>query len=174
VENINVGKKQYAFKRGGKLETDSIIDSILTHLEHIEELPYRLIIIVAPSGSGKTAILQELSRKINYPLVNVNLLLGARLKELTKSQHSLRVDRILTEILDKIGNPAVILDNIEILFDINLKISPLSLLQKISRNRTVIASWNGSIDGNRLIYAQPGHAEYGNYELEDVIAIRLG
>lgn len=152
---------------------DTIIDRILAHLEHVEELPYQLIVITAPSSSGKTAILQELSRIKHYPLINVNLQLADRLKELSKSQRSLRADQILTEIVAQSGNSPVLLDNIEILFDVSLKINPLSLLQKLSRNRPIIASWNGSLDGSRLSYARQGHAEYGNYDLEDTIVVSL-
>lgn len=152
---------------------DTIIDRILGHLEHIEELPYQLIVIAAPSGSGKTAILQELSRIKHYPLINVNLQLADRLKELSKSQRSLRADQILSEIVAQNGNSPVLLDNIEILFDVSLKINPLSLLQKLSRNRPIMASWNGALDGNRLSYAQQGHAEYGNYDLDDIIVVSL-
>jgi hypothetical protein len=37
----------------------------------------------------------------------------------------------------------VLLDNIELLFDVHLKQDPLRLLQGLSRNKTVVATWNG-------------------------------
>ncbi|OBW63496.1 MAG: hypothetical protein A9183_07175 [Dehalococcoides mccartyi] len=155
------------------MASETIINRILDYLEHIEDLTYKLIIIAAPSGSGKTAIIQDLSKTKNYPLINVNLQLADRLKDLSKTQRSLRVDQILGEILAEHGNTPVLLDNIEILFDFNLKINPLSLLQKLSRNRPIITTWNGVVDGNRLSYAQRGHAEYGNYDLDDTIVISM-
>ena len=155
------------------MESDSVIEKILDYLEHIEDLTYKLIIIAAPSGSGKTAIIQDLSKIKKYPLINVNLQLADRLKELSKTQRSLRVDQILGEILAEHGNTPVLLDNIEILFEVNLKLNPLSLLQKLSRNRPIIATWNGVVEGNRLGYAQQGHAEYGNYDLDDTIVVSM-
>ncbi len=41
----------------------------------------------------------------------------------------------------------VLLDNLEILFDTALEVEPLRLLQVSSRNRTIVASWNGSYIG---------------------------
>lgn len=155
------------------MESNTIINKIFAYLEHIGELTYQLILIVAPSGSGKTTILQELSRRKNYPIINVNLQFAARLKELSKSQRRLRADQLLAEIVAQSGNSLVLLDNIEILFEVSLKLNPMALLKKISRNRPVIASWSGSVDGIRLIYAQQGHPEYGIYDLEDIIVISL-
>ena len=47
------------------------------------------------------------------------------------------------------------------------------LLQGISRNRTVVASWNGHASGQKLVYAEPGHAEHRNYELGDVMIVQM-
>jgi hypothetical protein len=65
----------------------------------------------------------------------------------------------------------VVLDNIEILFDKDLKQDPLRLLQGISRNRSVVASWNGTVSGSKLLYAEAGHPEYRSYDLEDTLIV---
>jgi len=39
----------------------------------------------------------------------------------------------------------VLLDNVEVLFDVSLKQDPLRLLQGLSRNKTVVAAWSGEI-----------------------------
>ena len=48
----------------------------------------------------------------------------------------------------------ILLDNIELLFAVELAQDPLRLLQSLSRNRTVIASWPGTFDGQSLTYAE--------------------
>ena len=35
----------------------------------------------------------------------------------------------------------ILLDNIEVIFDVALKQDPLRLLQRLSRNKTVVAAW---------------------------------
>jgi hypothetical protein len=62
----------------------------------------------------------------------------------------------------------VVLDNLEILFDKDLQQDPLRLLQSISRNRAVVASWNGIMNSGRLFYAEPEHPEYRNYDTAGV------
>ena len=56
----------------------------------------------------------------------------------------------------------VLLDNLEILFDVLLRQDPLRLLQDISMNRTIVAARTGSAD-DHLSYAVPRHPEYRRY-----------
>jgi hypothetical protein len=65
----------------------------------------------------------------------------------------------------------VLLDNIEILFDVSLKQDPLRLLQGISRNKTVVAALSGAINYGHMVYATPGHPEYKRYSLRDFLVV---
>jgi hypothetical protein len=77
---------------------------------------------------------------------------------------------ILDQIADQSPSP-VLLDNLEILFDKTLQQDPLRLLQSISRNRTVLASWSGAINSGRLLYAAIGHSEYRRYDSVDTLIV---
>ncbi|MBU0482850.1 MAG: BREX-3 system P-loop-containing protein BrxF, partial [Proteobacteria bacterium] len=46
---------------------------------------------------------------------------------------------------------------------------PLRLLQGLSRNKTVVASWNGAIIDGFLTYAEPAHPEYRRYPVHDFL-----
>jgi len=70
-------------------------------------------------------------------------------------------------------NALILLDNLEILFDKDLKQDPLMLLQGASRNITIIASWNGLWTQRRLTFAIPGHPEYRIYDKIDAQIIEL-
>ena len=61
----------------------------------------------------------------------------------------------------------------EILFDKDLQQDPLRLLQGISRNRAVVASWNGIMNSGRLLYAEIGHPEYRSYDSVDVLIVGM-
>ena len=148
-------------------------DRIVYALTHTRELYYRLIFIVGPVGSGKTAILRNLGDGIKAPVLNVNLELSRRMIDVAEKQRSQRLPQILREMLVNSPGDAVILDNMEMLFDISLKQDPLRLLQGISRNRTVIASWSGSVDDGYLVYAAPGHPEHKRYEIKDFLVIDI-
>ena len=67
--------------------------------------------------------------------------------ELTRTQRSRQVERLLKEVIAAVSGDVVLLDNLEILFDTGLEVEPLRLLQVSSRNRTIVASWNGSYAG---------------------------
>jgi len=147
---------------------EPLADQVLRKIGEARELYHRLILMVGPAGSGKTSALQEVSASTSAPLVNVNLELSRRMLDLTERQRALQLPRLLGEIVGEATGELVLLDNIEILFDVHLKQDPLRLLQGLSRNKTVVAAWNGSIVEDHLTYAVPDHPEYRRYPIRDV------
>jgi hypothetical protein len=134
---------------------------------------HRLVLVVGPAGSGKTPLVKELCRRHSFPYLNVNLALSQRLLDLTSKERPLRVRRLLDDAIGEQPGDAVILDNIELLFDPALQQDPLACLQALSRNRTLVASWGGAYTQDVLTYAEPGHPEYRRYERPDVIVVAL-
>lgn len=148
----------------------ALCDEVLERIEKVGELYHRLLLIVAPSGSGKTAVLQELADQTAAPLLNVNLELSKRLLDLTERQRALQVHELLEEILAT-EHPTVLLDNIELLFDPALQQDPLRLLQRLSRSRTLVVAWDGTVDGDYLLYSEPEHPEYRRYPRRKLVLV---
>ncbi len=135
---------------------------------------FRLVILAGAPGSGKTAALQAVAKKLGCQLVNVNLELSKRMLELTRTQRVRQVERLLKEVIAAQAGDVVLLDNLEILFDTGLEVEPLRLLQVSSRNRTVVASWNGSYRDGTLTYAEPGHPEFVQFKQTEAIILPVG
>ena len=133
---------------------------------------HRLVLLVGKTGSGKSGILRDIAEEFGSSVVNVNLALSGELLELTAKQRSLCLPGLLDQIADQAQAP-VVLDNLEILFDKDLKQNPLRLLQSISRNRAVLASWNGIVNSGRLLYAETGHPEYRSYDSIDALIVGM-
>lgn len=148
-----------------------LADQVIQKIKQVDELYHRLILVVAPAGNGKTAALQDTQERVGAPLLNVNLCLSRRMLDLTERQRALQVSRLLGEIISEVEGDVILLDNIEILFDASLKQDPLRLLQGLSRNKTVIAAWNGSIDGDYMTYATLDHLEYCRYRIHDFLVV---
>jgi ABC-type uncharacterized transport system ATPase component len=150
----------------------SIEEKVKQSLEAADNQYFRLVLLVGSTGSGKTTILRNVSDELGVPVINVNLELSAKLIELTAKQRTIHLTRLLNEIAEK-GNSTLVLDNLEILFDKELKQDPLRLLQGISRNYLVLASWNGKATGRKLLYAQSDHPEYRSYENVDALIVGM-
>jgi type II secretory pathway predicted ATPase ExeA len=135
---------------------------------------YRLVILAGPSGSGKTLDLQSVARECGYTHLNVNLELSKRMLDLTRTKRSRQVERLLKEIIATAPGEVVLLDNLEILFDPTLEVDPLRLLQLSSRNRTIVASWNGIFRDGTLTYAEPGHPEFVQFKQTEAVVLAVG
>ena len=153
-------------------------DVTLTQLEEaIQQASsqyFRLVILAGLPGSGKTATLQSIGHRLGCQVVNVNLELSKRMLELTRTQRSRQVERLLKEVIAAAPGDVVLLDNLEILFDTGLEVEPLRLLQVSSRNRTVVATWSGTYVGGTLTYAEPGHPEFVQFKKVDAVVIPVG
>jgi hypothetical protein len=150
---------------------EPLIDRVIKRIGQAAELYHRLVMLVAPAGAGKTAALQDVHERTAAPLVNVNLELSRRMLDLTERQRALQLPRLLAEIVGASAADVVLLDNVEVLFDVSLKQDPLRLLQGLSRNKTVVAAWSGSIEGKNMVYATPDHPEYRRYPIRDFLVV---
>lgn len=150
---------------------EPLAEQVMPRINQAAGLYHRLIIIVAPAGAGKTTALQDIHERTGAPMINVNLELSYRMLELTGRQRALQLPRLLSEIVHASGGDLVLLDNIELLFDVSLKQDPLRLLQGLSRNKTLVVAWNGAIDGEHLVYARPDHPEYKRYPVRDLLVV---
>ena len=152
--------------------TEPIQEKVKRSLDAAEGLYYRLVLLAGEAGSGKTATIRNVAADLGVPVINLNLELAKQMLELSPKQRSLRLPEILEGVVDR-HQPAVVLDNLEVLFDKNLNQDPLRLLQRISRNRTVLASWNGRVERGKLLYAEVGHPEYRKYEINDMLIVGM-
>lgn len=149
---------------------EPLSEKVLARVDKVAELYYRLLLVVAPSGSGKTPALWDVAERKGVPLVNLNREVAERLLDLTDRQRALQLPGVLEDVVG--ADPSlIVLDNIEILFDVAFEQDPLRLLQRLSRNRTVVASWNGTVDGGYLVYATPDHPEYRRYPARELVLV---
>ena len=148
-----------------------LFNNITRKIEQAAGLYHSLVLVVAPQGSGKTEVLRNVQQNLKVPFVSVNLEVSRQLLDLTTKQQALQVSSIMEDILREAETEVVLLDNIEILFDVSLKQDPLRLLQGLSRNRTIVVSWNGEIKNNHLTYATPDHQEYRRYPSRDLLVV---
>lgn len=163
---------------------NQLADRVIEKIAHADELFHRLIMLVAVAGVGKTAALRDVHLRTTAPLVNISLESSRRMLDLTERQRTLQLPRLLAEIVDMSLADAhaneneptrypglILLDNIEVLFDISLQQDPMRLLQGLSRNRTIVAALSGSIEGDSLIYAAPDHPEYRRYPIKEFLIV---
>jgi hypothetical protein len=153
------------------MQVEQWAEQIMHQINQAATLYHRLILVVAPSGKGKTKVLQEVAKRTGGRYINVSLDLSRQLLDFTERQRALQVSRVLSDIVGKNDEQAILLDNTEVLFDVSLKQDPLRCLQGLSRHRTVVSAWNGTIEHGYLIYAAPDHPEYRRYPASDLLVV---
>ena len=144
---------------------------VMYQLSQVVGLYHRLVLVVAPSGAGKTAALREIAAQTNGHYINVNLELSRRLLDLPQRQWPIQAPRLLEGIVQGDREQVILLDNVELLFDVSLQIHPLRCLQTLARQRTIVTAWNGTVTNGLLTYAAPDHPEYRRYPLANLLVV---
>ena len=121
---------------------------------------YRLVVIAGAPGCGKTRLLNQVATQLSLPKINLSLLVSRSLLTMTHRQRMLRAPEVARDVIDVHGPAGVCLDDTELLFDSALHLNPLTFLQDVSRNRLVVATWNGALEGGELRYGYAGHPDF--------------
>ena len=153
--------------------TLALLGQILDLLPALRSQYYHLLLVIGPTGSGKTPLLKALCHEHSIPYLNVNLALSEGLLDLSERERAVRVGRLLAGAVDEQAEDVIALDNIELLFDPALQLDPLLCLQGLSRNRTLIVAWGGNYVEGALTYAEPWHPEYHRYERPEATVLAL-
>lgn len=148
------------------------LDQLNDLLEQSTSNFYQLVLVVGRTGTSKTKLLQALCQTQGVSLINLNLELSTRMLELSSRARALRASSIISEIINQNRYPIVI-DNIEALFSTDLKLNPLNLFKSLSRSGPIITSWPGYFENSKLHYAEIGHPEYKEYDIEGICYINL-
>jgi hypothetical protein len=151
----------------------ALTDRVIEKIDAVAGAYHRLVILAGPCQSGKTMCLSMVHERIDAPLININLELSQKLLEWPRRQRAFEASMFVGDFVAGKETRCVLMDNIEILFHPELALDPLRLLQKLSRNRIIVATWSGVLDGGHLAYAEPWHPEYNRWPANDLAIIPI-
>ena len=109
-------------------------------LEALKKKKYRLLLIIGRPGSGKSKYLQNYSKQVGIPILDLDFILG---KELPDGRDADYVFDFLNGFLDTYRPEQVLIDKKAILYNKDSKIDLLDFLKELSLKKIVIATWNG-------------------------------
>jgi len=155
------------------MQTWNATDQIRERLSGIGDNYSRLVLLVGHPGSGRTTALRGLADSESVPVLNLGTEISLRLLDLGERQRILHLPTLLEELLATLPRRLTLLDNTEVLFNPALKQDPLRLLQRLSRDRTIVASWLGNVESSHLTYAEPGHPEFRRYSSDELLIVSL-
>ncbi|MFA5467406.1 MAG: BREX-3 system P-loop-containing protein BrxF [Candidatus Izemoplasmatales bacterium] len=154
------------------MDTASALPFLQSAVTSLKSSRVRLILLVATSGRGKTQVIRKYAEENGLPVLSFGLLITKAI------QAGLQAEKLLGYLhqeLEGLGD-VVLLDNLEVLFQPDLKLQVLQLLKLLSKERTIIAAFPGRVIDGSLVYAEAFHPEYkvfSQYEIKDLVVIDL-
>jgi hypothetical protein len=155
-----------------------MLSRLETLASEIGALHSRLILLIGPPRSGKTALLKSFGERMGMVPLNIGSELGRQLMPVPHKQRHLQAGNLLRELAEMHApGDLLLIDNIELLFDPSLQLSPLDLLKKQAHTKKVVAVWPGELRGEgrtaRLTYAEMGHPEQRDYATDGVVVLQI-
>jgi hypothetical protein len=154
--------------------TDLRFPQLLDTIRATQGAYHKLTIIAGGARSGKTHLLKQVAAQLDLPLINLSLLFSQRLLSQNRRQRSLNAEKVAIEVVDEHIKSGRCLDDIELLFDSTLQMNPLVFLQDISRNRLIVATWNGVVTGGELRFGHTGHPDYFSQTVNGYPVVSVG
>lgn len=151
-----------------------MIDKLDHLVEDISGLNSKLVLLIGPPRSGKSKMLRQLSARRQMQVLNVGAALGRDLLTVPSTRRHLQAADLLKSLADGHAiHGLLLMDNIELLFDQTLRISPLDVLKQHAHARRVVAVWPGDLRENRLTYAATGHPEHQDYGIDGLVPFKI-
>lgn len=151
-----------------------MIEELDRLVEDVSGLNSKLVLLIGQPRTGKSSLLGRLAENRQMRLLNVGMELGRKLLSVSSTRRHLQATDMLKELADDSShNGLLIMDNIEILFDQTLKLSPLELLKRHAHARRVVAAWPGELREGRLSYATTGHPEHQDYGIDGLVPFKI-
>jgi hypothetical protein len=151
-----------------------MIDKLERLVDDISGLNTKLVVLIGSPGSGKSLLLQELAARRQAVVMNVGGILGRELLTVPSTRRHLHAADKFKELADGfVSQGTLLLDNLELLFDRTLQLSPLDLLKQNAHARRVIAVWPGELREARLSYATTGHPEHQDYGVDGLVPFEI-
>lgn len=121
---------------------------------------YCKLVLLTGCSPGKAAFVEMCRKSIAGETVALGNSLSELLLDCPVKRRALQISEYLNSFLE--GESPLFFTEIEILFDEELNIEPLTLLKSPARNRIVIVDWPGNYDFqiSKLSYAESSHPDY--------------
>jgi hypothetical protein len=151
-----------------------MIEKLDRLVEDMSGLNSKLILLIGPPRSGKSNLLEQLAERRQARVLSVSGALGRALLTVPSTRRHLHAADMLKDLADRfVSQGILLLDNIELLFDRALYLSPLDLLRRHAHARRVIAVWPGELREDRLSYATTEHPEHRDDGINGLVPFRI-
>lgn len=114
----------------------------------------KLILIIGKPGSGKSKLINEYSKDTGVPILNFDQIFKDDAND---------IENVMNDFLGNYDKDVLLIDNKRVLYAKDSTIDMLSFLKELAKKITVVATWNGTIEDNKLVHIRsklPANLEY--------------
>ena len=129
------------------------------------EKQHKLLLIIGRPGSGKSKFLHNYSEDKGIPILDLDAILG---KQIPEGKDANYVYGFVKGFLSTYTPEEILIDKKTILYHKDSNIDLLDFLKELSQYKTVITTWNGYTDGDKLYHVVEKINKTVEYNLHNI------
>ena len=142
-------------------------------VSQIQELPQPLVIIAGARKTGKTPLAKALATQGLGTYINLSLLLSRYLATDPDADDNLTASTMVRLLRDISPTGPMIVDNIEAVFQPELRLSPLRWFRQIARDMPLVVVWPGAVVEGEFRYSMPNRPDYFYSREPSLVVVNL-
>lgn len=132
---------------------------------------FKLVWLAGGTDAERSALLRALAEIEDGVFVEVGKYLSAALIEIPTPLRTASVEECFAACLGGSSCTVTCLNHLEILFDPNLRINPVTLVKSASRHTLIVAAWPGLAKDGEITFGSPDHPAYMEPSKQDLEAV---
>ncbi len=132
------------------------VQDVVTYVKKSAQATGGLVILVGEPGSGKSKLLRELTHLNTWQYIDSRKLVTEELLETLPELRPSTAPTLMHQMLGGYEAEVYLFDRIQVLFAPLLKLDPLSLFQKLSKQHSLVVAWPGSYKEGKLFFSYSG------------------
>lgn len=133
-----------------------------------------MVVVAGTHGSGKTRLAKLLAAKGWGTYINLSLTLSRYVMTVNPRDPVRWTTEFMTGLRSDRGNEQpLILDNIEAVFQPELRLNPLSWFLQMAREVPLVVVWPGAVSQGEFFYSTPNRPDYFHQREPSVIVVNI-
>lgn len=117
---------------------------ICEKIEELKDCQHKLLLVVGQPGSGKSRLVREYAEEKGIPILDLDKIFANTPSD--QLMHEMK------NFLTTYHQDVLLLDNKKILYAKDNNIDLLAFLKELSKDITVVATWNGKIEDGQIFH----------------------
>ena len=150
------------------------VEKAMEWVSQVKDFSQSMVVIAGSRGGGKTPLVKLLAEKGLGTYVNLSLALSRYRMTVDPANDVGWPSDFMASLLSSVGSDTtLILDNIEAVFQPELRLNPLSWFLQMAREIPLVVVWPVPVLDGEFVFSMPNRQDYFRQRDQSVVVVNI-